>query len=353
MNISEIRVYAEVLEQGLDFKSYICKAGFSGNIVNIYTKKARGEFNPQDSLVDRIRKVKDVDVLITAISNYSEYPLLMVEYSSAVPTDDHRMQRSDVYFWSAIFKIPMMKISPTNKGMDQEFGGGNSITDEIEQKIAYERGALFFPVKWDIPNGGNVLPTKTNALSCIPPSVVIKDTLSTIILGFCKSRNFDSFYDQMKKDYDTRYSKCLSSISINDIKRKIVNSTRFHWYGNRLSIKINRFGHAMDPDRGVLYYANMLVGCTNTIAEIQINRPKDINCRGGYNSLFDALSRKDELLDYVNSIIENQNNAFICQELLFVHYSRSFFFRQTPYLLRTTCYYSRVTIHGNYSRSPN
>ena len=41
MKIEEIRVYAEVLEQGLDFKEYLIKAGFNGEIHNVYTKKSR------------------------------------------------------------------------------------------------------------------------------------------------------------------------------------------------------------------------------------------------------------------------------------------------------------------------
>ena len=151
MNISEIRIYAEVLEQGLDFRSYVEQTGFKGIIKNCYTKKARSEFSTTDSLIDRIRKVKDVDILISAITNNEEYPLLMVEYSTAVPTDDHKMQRSDVYYWSAVFKVPMMKISPTDKGMNQQFGGGSRITDEQEQRLAFDRGALFYPIKWDTP----------------------------------------------------------------------------------------------------------------------------------------------------------------------------------------------------------
>jgi len=124
MRIEQIRIYAEVLEQGIDFGDYVRQSGYTGIINNVYTKKAHGEFSPTDSIIDRIRKVKDVDVLISAISEGKEHPLLMVEYSTAVPTDDHKMQRSDVYYWSAVFSVPMMKISPTEKGMSQDFGGG-------------------------------------------------------------------------------------------------------------------------------------------------------------------------------------------------------------------------------------
>lgn len=149
MRVQSIRIYAEVLEQGLDFKEYVRRAGFAGDIVNIYTKKGRNEILETDSLVDRIRKCKDVDVMITAISNSQEIPLLMVEYSTAVPADDHRMQRSDVYYWGSVFKVPILKICPKNKGMIQDFGGGDKISNEIEAYLAYQKHALYYFVEWN------------------------------------------------------------------------------------------------------------------------------------------------------------------------------------------------------------
>ena len=83
MKINSLRVYAEVLEQGIDFKEYLKKSGYACRIDNVYTKKISGEFSSSDSLVDRVRKVKDIDVLITAIANGREYPLLAVEYSQS------------------------------------------------------------------------------------------------------------------------------------------------------------------------------------------------------------------------------------------------------------------------------
>lgn len=318
MKIDEIRIYAEVLEQGLDFKEYVQKAGFEGTVRNIYTKKGRGEFVPTDSLVDRIRKVKDVDVLITAVSSEREYPVLMIEYSTAVPTDDHKMQRSDVYYWSALFKVPMLKISPSTKGMGQNFGGGDRITNAQEQVLAYSRGAIFYPINWDSKNGLDILPTKENALSCIPKNKNIAEIIALLINTFTDSSDYNTFYNALIKNYSTFYREIFSSTTICSIRENITDSTRFHWYGDKLCVKINRFGHAMDPDRGVLYFANMLVGAQNTIAEIQVNRPKDFACRGGYNALFDALAKKKNLLSYVANIVEKQNNRFTDENAIYI-----------------------------------
>ena len=316
MNISEIRIYSEVLEQGLDIGSYIERTGFNGPIKNCYTKKVGGKFSSDDSLIDRIRKVKDADILISAISNSEEYPILMIEYSTAVPTDDHKMQRSDVYYWGAVFKVPVMKISPTDKGMDQHFGGGSRITDIQEQRLAFERGALFYPIKW--ASSQDVLPTKSNALSCIPYQQSIQDTIQLIITVFSDELTFNDFYNSLLVFYEKTFSESLSKTPISLVRSSIVNSTRFHWYNKKLSVKINRFGHAMDPDRGVLYYANMLVGAANTITEIQVNRPTDTAGKSSYKSLFDRSSREAELISYVNDIIKNNNNIFTDENALYV-----------------------------------
>ena len=160
MNIDEIRIYAEVLEQGIDFKEYLMKAGYTGNVKNIYIRKSREGITDKDSLTDRIRKCKDVDILITSITDNKELPLLMIEYSTAVPTDDHKMQRSDVYYWSSVFRVPMLKIYPSDKGMDQAFGGGDRFNDEIESVLAYRMGAIFYPIQWKRINGLDTLETK-------------------------------------------------------------------------------------------------------------------------------------------------------------------------------------------------
>lgn len=140
MKIQKMRVYCEVYEQGLETKDYLISVLQEKEIVCdidiIYTKKVRGEFLPNESIVTRIRKIKDIDIMVTVLSEGKEIPIVLIEYSTAVPTDDHIMQRSDVVYWSAKFKVPSLKISPLNKGMANEHGGGDKITDEFEKRVA-------------------------------------------------------------------------------------------------------------------------------------------------------------------------------------------------------------------------
>ncbi len=318
MKIDVIRIYAEVLEQGIDFKEYLKDIGIICPIINIYTKKVHGEIISSDSLVSRIRKSKDVDVLITAISNNQETPLLMVEYSTAVPTDDHKMQRSDVYYWGAVYKTPIMKIYPLNKGMAQDFGGGDKITDNDEIVLAKHHGAIFYPIQWHTVSHSDVLETKPNALSCIANNNEIKAVLSQLVKCFNDNSTIDNFYTSLLFNYGQKHSHILTQRNADNIKSLISNSTRFHWDDDNLTVKINRFGHAMDPDRGVLFFVNMLIGADHTVTEIQVNRDSDFTARGGYASLFEALSRANELCSYVKNLIHTQNNIFSDENALHI-----------------------------------
>ena len=317
MRLDEIRIYSEVLEQGIDFKEYIKNISPDIKSINIYTKKARGEIVNSDSLVTRIRKSKDVDVLLTAIFEGCEYPLLMVEYSTAVPTDDHKMQRADVYFWSAVYKVAMMKIYPSSKGMNQDFGGGDKFTDDAEAMIAFMRGGLFYPIHWETIPNTEILRTKENALSCIYYSVEIQDILNDIFKSFTHKDSLKSFFENLRDCYKAKNADLFAKWDNEKLKTLISNSTRFRWQGNRLVSKINRFGHAMDPDRGVLYFSAMLNGKENCITEIQINR-SSVDGRGGYRSLFDACARESSLRKYVDNIILHKNNIFSDEDMIYI-----------------------------------
>lgn len=313
MKLDEIRIYAEVLEQGLNFKKYLKTICYDIIIKNIYTKKLRSEFDVNDSIIDRIRKVKDVDVLITAISQNKEYPLLLVEYSTAVPTDDHKMQRSDVYYWSAFFKTPMMKISPSIKGMKQKFGGGSKINDDLEIAIACRRNAVLYQIPWETDKN-HVLNVDKNILSCITYSKQIENILKKMLNIFLNTDSIYEYYEKLRIDYINNCDDILKFYTYEKMIEIFSKSKRFDWIDNKLKIKINRFGHAMDPERGILYFVNMIMDPQNVITKIQINRDSDYYCRGGYNKLFDGLSNKEELETYVKELIDcgnkfDDNNA--------------------------------------------
>lgn len=292
MKIDELRIYAECLEQGLDFKDYLLEIDNSLLIRNIYLPKFKNEPLETDSALLKILKLKSFDLVISIISSDGEIPILLVEYSTAVPTDDHKMQRSDVYFWSGIFKIPVMKISPLSKNSFGKHGGGDKIGNDDEFLLALSNNAIVYFI--DFPHRNNVLLASKQRLSCIAKNDVIKDVLSRLIEKVKCYEDFAKLYE------DLLHSLRKSAGNIESLKNVFVNSTRFSIEGADIVVKINRFGHAMDPDRGILFFINMLFGSEHTIAKFIIERERQ-NGGDGYKALFDGLSK--EKLAIINNLI--------------------------------------------------
>lgn len=303
MQIQKLRVYCEVYEQGLETKDYLDSVlkerEIDCDIDIIYTKKVRGEFLPNESIITRIRKIKDIDIMVTAISEDKEIPVVLIEYSTAVPTDDHIMQRSDVVYWSAKFKIPSLKISPLNKGMANEHGGGDKITDEFEKRVAIKNNAVYYTLKWQCNDKNDVLLTNENRLSCIPYSTTLRHYFLKMVDSFVAADSHFAYFDKLLKDYKNENAAFEETLSIAEVKKIFPASTRFTWTERGLTAKINRFGHAMDPDRGVIYFCNMMNGTEATFAEFQVER-SSVSGRGGYNSLFDMMTNKEEMIKFVS-----------------------------------------------------
>lgn len=74
-------------------------------------------------------------------------------------------------------------------------------------------------------------------------------------------------------------------------------------------VKINRFGHAMDPDRGILFFVSMLFGLEHITTKFIIKREKQSG-KESYDALFDGFSEslKDKLEILINKIEKNPNS---------------------------------------------
>lgn len=296
MKISEIRIYAECLEQGLDFKEYFLTIDKNCSIKNIYPTKARGNIANTHSILEKITRLKDFDLIITCIIESQEIPVLLVEYSTAVPTDDHKMQRSDVYFFASMFKIPVLKISPFSKGSNTSHGGGDKISFLQEINIALQDNGIVYFIDWKDQN--TILLTQEYRLSCIPYNKDIEDILRNIVIKIKKHKSFKSAYEELLQEHKKQF---FNKQEIENLKKIFVNSTRFQRNRNEITIKVNRLGHAMDPDRGILYFCSMLFGRQNNTTKIIIHRESKVG-KESYKALFCGLSKN--ILEKLHILIE-------------------------------------------------
>lgn len=249
MRIDELRIYSGCLEQGLDFKNYFLNIDKNLLVKNIYPTKARQAIRQNDSILQKITKLKDFDLVISIISHNKEIPILLVEYSAAVPTDDHKMQRSDVYFWASVFKIPVLKISPLTKNSFGKHGGGDKITLTQELNLTLIQKAVVYFIDWQSDTNSGLM-THKEKLSCIDENKQLQDILANIMQKCKELENFSEIYELLWQEQMVYFS----DKALQDLKNNFVDSTRFQRIENEIIVKINRFGHAMDPDRGILYF---------------------------------------------------------------------------------------------------
>ena len=308
-SIDSFRIYCEVYEQGLDIKEYVEIAeeelSIKTNVDIVYTGKKEFTTN---NVVNRIINAKKTDLMLTALSDDIECPILVIEYSTAVPTDDHKMQRSDVLYWGSKYRVPSLKISPLNKrmGPDKNHGGGNKITEEFETYLAIKNKSPYYFIKWASEDGKEFLKQNHQRLSCIPYSNSLKNNIKDLINNYIKSTNPANYIDLTYSDYFEKHRVLLSKFSPAIIKKIFRDSSRLQWEDNSITIKINRFGHAMDPDRGIVYFMNMLLGRDSVTTEMQINR-SGIETRGGYKKLFDGIPREKEMMQWAEEMMASGN----------------------------------------------
>ena len=307
MVIDELRIYAGCLEQGLDFKKYFLDILPNITIKNIYPTKSRSAIVESDSLLQKITKLKDFDIVISIISQGREIPILLVEYSTAVPTDDHKMQRSDVYFWASMFQIPVLKISPLSKDSFGKHGGGDKITLAQELILTLKSKAVVYFIDWQSDKNSQLI-TNDKRLSCIAHNDKLCNILENLIKKIKQSTDFSQVYASLL----TEQMQFFDSKELRNLHNSFVDSTRFQKNGDKIAVKINRFGHAMDPDRGVLFFVSQLFGLENVITKFIIKRER-FDGKESYKTLFDGLPKP--IQTKINALISKSFKQDFTQNL--------------------------------------
>jgi hypothetical protein len=271
----EIRIYFESIEQGTHFIYPIVKDAINKfKNVKIKLVKLKGNCNYYSKKIAPIIFWKDPDILISIIKDGEEYPLLVVEFSNAVFTEDHELQRFDGLVAAAENNCLYAKISPLKKTSPSEHGG-NIEFDYVKPYalIFHKFGKLFFHFDWRIDRNGLVEVDK-EYLSC-PHRIIDFEKLIQIVLtnaiqsvNFLENINKEIFSYRPFKDW----YKTLTNYKI---KENIeLNTPRTRWVSDKkiLELKINRFGHAMDPERGMLAFYGTL---TRVIPKMLFNQGND------------------------------------------------------------------------------
>lgn len=280
----EIRIYFECLEQLLHYILPLVKEGLAESKIDAgikFIRKPKRLIKPYGSLA-AIYALTTPDIMITMCKDNKEIPLVMGEFSEAVTTEDHELQRAMGGIAAALSGCIYLKISGQKQSV-KEHGGKKdfdplTIPKIIKQTYGYD-GYIFG--KWPVSAGNPyVLERDKVFLSCPPKSgmPIIEETLKLAVREGLKNYDeilankttiFDCISSDLKrKDYYQQYIKLIEGASglkelVSDWKSRKGKGEnkepRILLDDSNLIVKINRFSHAADPDRGILIFASTLV----------------------------------------------------------------------------------------------
>jgi hypothetical protein len=275
--MQEIRLYYESLEQGSDYLlpmiSEVVPTGT--NIKLVKRPKKANQFS--EGALFSIMSFTTPDALITGIKNGIEYPLAIIEFTEAVKTEDHELQRTYGALASYLSEIYYIKISG-NKESEKVFGGAEynpfSTPKILIDQFGYEG---YIIADWGTETDNKfTLQRNPNFPSCPPEIPILKSSIKAIVNAFLKSEQnwFENSIKDLKQassyqSYRKEVDKATGAIELLQTwqGRRATNLNKLRYFVNNdwVGAKINRFSHAMDPDRGILNFISFVFSKTHKI----------------------------------------------------------------------------------------
>lgn len=301
--MSEIRIYYEVIEQANHYIRPILEEYLSSfdSSIEIKMVRQRSSYTSYAEQVAPIIFWKDPDIMLTVVEDGREIPLLMLEFSTAVFTEDHELQRYDGPVTAAANECPFVKISPTEKESSSGHGGNTEFDHLTPYAIIYENYEQYpIHVNWPVDDSGTSVQTDDRYPSC-PPKLgrlndILRELAQTVEREHIGEGWANEFYTRLRgQEWFDMWANELETHETpdkNDIKLESKRNYVEHIDGmDRLVLKFNRFGHAMDPERGMLshrYHIDPNIVSTMIFDE---------NNRAWYKST----PREDAIDDYIST----------------------------------------------------
>lgn len=275
--MQEIRLYYESLEQGSDYLlPMISEVVPKGTNIKLVKRPKKANQFPNGALFS-IMSFTTPDALITGIKNGIEYPLVIIEFTEAVKTEDHELQRTYGALAAYLSETFYIKISGY-KESEKIFGGAEynpfSTPKILIDQFGYEG---YIIADWGTETDNKfTLQRNPNFPSCPPEIPILKSSIQAIVKAFLKSEKnwFEnsikdlkqtSSYKSFRKEVDnaTGAKELLATWKA----RRATNLNKLRYFVNKdwVGAKINRFSHAMDPDRGILNFISFVFSKTHKI----------------------------------------------------------------------------------------
>lgn len=268
--MKQIRIYYESLEQGFNYIKPIVERAIDKDTEIVIVRRPKKASEVNNGSISALLTMTTPDILITGIYNKKEFPLVLIEFSEAVVTEDHELQRTYGAIAAYLAGAYYIKLSGEKKS-EKEFGGASydpySTPKIFIERIRYEG---YIIAKWETERGNSfILKRNSKYPSCPPKIPLFIDTIYSAVNTFIKTPQewfTQSFIELKKKSSYKKYRKMVDSASgtkelLSSWKHRNdanPNKLRYFIKPKWIGAKINRFSHAMDPDRGILTFMSFL-----------------------------------------------------------------------------------------------
>lgn len=287
--MQEIRLYYESLEQGNDCLLPMIREVVPKGINIKLVKRPKKSNQFSNGALFSIMSFTTPDALITAIKNDIEYPLAIIEFTEAVKTEDHELQRTYGALAAYLSEIFYIKISG-HKESEKKFGGSEynpfSTPKILTDQFGYE-GYIIAEWRTDTNNKFN-LQRHIEFPACPPEIPILRNIIQATVKSFLKTEKnwFENSIKELKQtssyalfrkevDNATGAEELLNEWKERENRNKNLNKLRYFVRKDWIGAKINRFNHAMDPDRGILNFISLVYSKTHKIFGIYaLVRPK-------------------------------------------------------------------------------
>lgn len=271
----KFRLYYECLEQAHD---YILPMLANGNHKVTLVKRPKLASKLPKGAVYALQSLTTPDILLTGIYQDNEIPLVLIEFTEAVTTEDHELQRTYGALGAYLAGMYYVKISG-HKQSEKEFGGAEynpySTPKILIQNFDYQG---FIIADWKTEGNIYTLQKGANMPSCPPEIPLLKDTLQSAVKSFIQNPT-NWFADantilQQTKSYQIYAEKIANATGKTELlenwkqrenRNTNLNKLRYFVRDTWIGAKINRFSHAMDPDRGILTFLSFLFSDTHKV----------------------------------------------------------------------------------------
>lgn len=268
--MKQFRIYYESLEQGANFIKPIIQevVGDDAEIDLVRRPKNASELN--EGSVAALLTMTTPDALITGIHNNREYPLVLIEFTEAVTTEDHELQRTYGAIAAHLAGAYYLKLAG-EKESEKEFGGASynpySTPKIFIEKVGYEG---YIIAKWETEEDNPYTLQRSPDYPSCPPNIDIFVTTIQCAVSAFMHNHLQWYRESLEslsqtEEYKTYRNLVDEASGISELleawqnrRDSNLNKLRYFVRDEWIGAKINRFGHAMDPDRGILTFISFL-----------------------------------------------------------------------------------------------